>query len=881
MKSYKDKKDDMLVEMTLLGEDRAFEELVNRHARAVKGTAYKVTQNEYSAEDASQDAFVSAWVKLDSLRERDRFGAWVCSIAKNHARDLVSYYSNAIADVSFDLIDGTSIAADEELAEQLYLERERNETLHAALETLGEKIRETIRLHYFEGLSVSEIAKRLSLPAGTVKWRLCEGRRQLRKEYGIMEKKYDENLTLTERVMREVEALKLWGLKKDRSGFEEEYRRVLAKVESLDESREKQYTLADVLLRGYWWLPGEKNDEVFARIKEAAYASRNEDVVQAVVANEYGKYKGRERIEYIRDTQIPALKAEGFMKSLGYAYFWLGYYNIGEGDRDEGINCFRRVLDVLKPSDVYYANALSAIHVEEKQKAELNAGTSKRKFGISATGEVLRFIDGKLYFWSQPGYSRCHYYTDHSLFWNASQCDGLILDPDMKVGGKTVSSDGKSTLTCTRKGERIETPAGIFEDCTVFEFSGEVNGVTYCETAFADGVGLVRQKTTRNGKNISEWVLSSCNILGGEGLLPCTAGNRWEYTYLPKDGIRYETENYFEMTAFDGEYAVVSSAYTGKTIGYDEKSWEACMLYARRNYVIEVSDDEERLADRAEIEGALTSAASLALTKRQKRHTAIATEVMKRIFDTDPHATPNCAQMGCWNFFDIHHPVRDGGNIKLDALNERRFSFEWKNMETYDNEARKVLYNFLYDILNDAVGCVWSDEWVPGYHFECEKKKYQNMYPSLLLDVLEDETVETPVGRFEGCRHIVYELEGLKGGIGYRGGKMEYWFAPGVGIVKLTVLYDKRTKMGTWVLTDYLGEGEGYFPIADGLFRRYEPTELGHGWQASVEYTFDVEGDEAIIFRNALGCQDIDDFMRIKAQKEKERAEKRAAREQK
>ena len=78
-------------------------------------------------------------------------------------------------------------------------------------------------------------------------------------------------------------------------------------------------------------------------------------------------------------------------------------------------------------------------------------------------------------------------------------------------------------------------------------------------------------------------------------------------------------------------------------------------------------------------------------------------------------------------------------------------------------------------------------------------------------------------------------------------------------------------------MTDYHGKGEGYFPIADGLFRRYEPTELGHGWQASVEYTFDIEGDEAVIFRNALGCQDIEDFTRIKAQKEKERAEKRAA----
>jgi len=89
MTIYNDKKDDTLVELTLLGNEKAYEELVRRHEKAVLGTAYKVTENRYSAEDASQDAFVSAWVNLDSLRDRKKFGSWVCSIAKNHARNLV------------------------------------------------------------------------------------------------------------------------------------------------------------------------------------------------------------------------------------------------------------------------------------------------------------------------------------------------------------------------------------------------------------------------------------------------------------------------------------------------------------------------------------------------------------------------------------------------------------------------------------------------------------------------------------------------------------------------------------------------------------------------------------------------------------------------
>ena len=54
------KNDEILVELSLLGDDSAYAELVSRHQRAVMGTAYKVTENTFSAEDASQDAFVSA-----------------------------------------------------------------------------------------------------------------------------------------------------------------------------------------------------------------------------------------------------------------------------------------------------------------------------------------------------------------------------------------------------------------------------------------------------------------------------------------------------------------------------------------------------------------------------------------------------------------------------------------------------------------------------------------------------------------------------------------------------------------------------------------------------------------------------------------------------
>ena len=176
MTHYVNHPDDTLVELSLLGDQAAFEELVSRHEGSVIGTAFKITENQFSAQDASQDAFVSAWINLDRLKSREKFGPWVCSIAKNKARTLVIHYRNAIPDISLDLLTNVSDEENDEILEMLGLTQDDSaQELHTAVEALSENIRQTIKLHYFEGLSIAEIAKALSLPAGPVKWRLSQG----------------------------------------------------------------------------------------------------------------------------------------------------------------------------------------------------------------------------------------------------------------------------------------------------------------------------------------------------------------------------------------------------------------------------------------------------------------------------------------------------------------------------------------------------------------------------------------------------------------------------------------------------------------------------------------------------------------------------------
>ncbi len=835
---YTDKNDSTLVELTLLGEESAYEELVLRHERAVMGTAYKVTNNTHAAEDASQDAFVSAWMNLSSLRDGAKFGAWVCSIAKNCAKTLSAHYRSAIPDLSLDILQ--NIDRSDGDSEDLPAVADYAD-LHAAVDALSAGIRDTVRLYYFEDLSVAEIAQRLSIPVGTVKWRLSEGRKQLRKGFGTMEKTYNENESLLTRVMRQVEELKLWRLKNDKTGFEEDYRAVLHAVEGLGESTEKRSMLADTLLCGYWWLPGADNSETFVRVKEAALAGHNDEVMQTVAHLEHKNLRDAKKIDFMRNTQIPYYRDNNYPKTLAYVWFWLGREYIFIEDYDEAVRCFTQVMSLLPPTEVYHATAKAAIDGVTRVR-DAKAEDTVFDADCRASGEVYRQIGDTLYFWIQPGFSMCDS-KNGSLFWNLGVCDGVMLDKSMGVGDKKTSSDGKMTYTYRQNDGICDTPAGHFEHCSVIVCEGDFIGLTYSETWLAENVGIVRQIVTRYG-NTDEWALAAYTYCGGDGLLPFAAGNRWEYARMtPATAVQSERKNVFEVTASENGTVTVASMIFVRNFGYFD-TWEGRTLEARRQYVYR-KDGRSWLRD---VSPALTRAEKLAVTKRQKLHTAVANAVMRRIFATDPVINPAYTEKGRWNFFAPHRVTRKDGTVTIN--DNGKYSFEWKAMSDVGrgNAGYTVLYSFLYTLLQDAAGCLWSDEWTDGYAFA---EKTVNGIPTKNFRVTGGETVTTPAGTFTDCRRISFEY----GANSYFGGKSEYWFAPGVGIVKFAHPYGEGD-CPVWQLTDYRGTGEGYLPTDDGLFRRYEPDALSDGWHGSAEFTFDEDETGTVMFKNAAGTQD-------------------------
>lgn len=663
------------------------------------------------------------------------------------------------------------------------------------------------------------------------------------------------NDTLVRRVMKKVEELKLWQLKNSKTGFEAVYKDVLGEVEELPESnfRDKYHALADVLMRGWWWIPGGKNDALFERIRDAAERGHNDEVMAFVATREDEKLSGEAKAEFIREHQIPRLEKGGFVKALASEWFWLGYTYCKLNQREKGYEAYGKVLSLLPPSDVYHAFALAAMQLERRYEAENYAEKSEKRYLIGADGDTYRMIDGNLRRWESRGYAHGNIYAANregdDIFWNASLCDGFFTVKGLPVGGTHIGSDG-TTLTFASDDATAETACGTFTGCQLWVT--RYNSIV-CRTYFKEGVGIVRQEQTKVGvtetRTLTAYHVSGGKAPEGRGLFPCAKGNFWEYSAgFDPDALRQDSR--FEVCYVDETTVTMAKQFRIERLKYDENVW-IDMIQQIRNEYWQYVDGRHIIAD---VSHAIERAQALAKTPMEKAHTKAACSVAKRIMETDPRFNPACTATGHWNFFQRRLAERQEGSIKDTGA--FRWSFEWKNVGGFDGLDTPLLFNDIYEMLSDATGSLWSDAWKIG---ETRTEEFLNYGDTLVKTVIRCEdggTVTTKAGTFENCMRILLDISGPQYGVAYRGGKKEYYFAPGVGIVKVVSHYCEDTKQAVYELTAYEGTGEGYFPLCDGMTRRYDAIGLTDGFVGSADYTYVADEDgNIIIFEDRCGIK--------------------------
>lgn len=835
-------KDETLVLLTLAGDQTAYERLVVKYQSAVISAAASVTRSHFMAEDAAQDAFVTAWMKLNTLQEPAKFGAWVCRIAKNCALNTVTRMREFMP---LETVDNLNVSEEQsQNPAELYAITEDADELQKSIGKLPDKIRTIVQLHYFEGLSIADIAERMKVSVGTVKWQLHDGRKRIRKELCAMNEKWND--TLVEKVMKKVEELKLWQLRNNKDGFEVIYRDVLAQVEDLPESSNKYHAMADVLMRGWWWLPGDKNDALFARIKEAAELGKNEEVMEFIIAREDAQVYNDAKANFVRDKQIPYLEQKGFVKVLAREYFWLGVYLFQRKNADEANAAFDKVRELLTPADIYYALTPLAREIAEKSASEEYKDKSRKSFYMNASAHKLRYIDGKLCYWKTnfngEGWMQSIDGWIPDIIRNASYCDKKFF-ADIAVGETHVGSDG-TTLTFESDNETVVTPAGIFEGCQLWTVKySHKQGRSAFKSYYKDGVGIVKHEHTLGGLTEAR-LLKSYNIAGGRGLFPIAMGNTWEYAseYAPE---HVTTELKLTVTFEDGDSVIITRTDSAERLSYDDNSWLDMIQQIRNDYF-----DGDEVCD---VSHAIERAEALAETPMQKAHTKAACSVARRIMETH---SENRTATGHWNFFERGVVLNKKGEITL--YRDPRWSFELKDMGEFGNAETPLLCNDVYDILQDATKCLWSEEWRVGATPTVEYVGNGAKIISTQIVCEDGGTVTTKAGSFEDCLKISLDIKGMADGWAYRGGKKVYYFAPGIGIVRTVSEYCGGALQAVYELTEYVGTGEGYMPFADGMMRRYDALDLTDGFESSAVYTYVADDDgNIVVFTDRTGIRNI------------------------
>ena len=164
-----------LVARVRAGDRTAFGVLAERYARVARRVARAVLGDPDDADDAAQDALLSALVKLDQYDPRRPFGPWLLRIVANAATDRRRRRKVRRAE-SLDPALVAGGTRPDAAAEQ----RALAERLRGALAELSERRRLAVVLFDVEGYSHAEIARILGIPEGTVRSEVFHARRRLR-----------------------------------------------------------------------------------------------------------------------------------------------------------------------------------------------------------------------------------------------------------------------------------------------------------------------------------------------------------------------------------------------------------------------------------------------------------------------------------------------------------------------------------------------------------------------------------------------------------------------------------------------------------------------------------------------------------------------------
>ena len=203
-------KDAELIQRILQGDQDAFTPLVNKYQKGVHALVWRKIGDFHIAQEITQDAFLKAYEKLESLKSYELFAGWLYVIAANLCRDW--HRKRSLPEQSLEVTDASEV---EQVSYSRYVaenqardaDETRREIVKELLQKLPESERTVMTLHYLGEMTIKTISEFLGVSPNTVKSRLSRARNRLKKEEDMIRQNlgsFQLPVNLTETVMREV-----------------------------------------------------------------------------------------------------------------------------------------------------------------------------------------------------------------------------------------------------------------------------------------------------------------------------------------------------------------------------------------------------------------------------------------------------------------------------------------------------------------------------------------------------------------------------------------------------------------------------------------------------------------------------------------------------
>jgi RNA polymerase sigma-70 factor (ECF subfamily) len=170
--------DQYYINATIAGDVQAFAALVDRYKHMVYTLAMKIVKHTEEAEEISQDVFLKVFQVLNTFKGDSKFSTWLYKIAYYRSLDYIKKQKRQLNTSSIDSEIEFHLPSIEGVLDQFEVQ-ERKQAIKRAIDKLPEADAVVITLHYFEELSLKEIAEVMNMEANTVKVRLFRSRKRL------------------------------------------------------------------------------------------------------------------------------------------------------------------------------------------------------------------------------------------------------------------------------------------------------------------------------------------------------------------------------------------------------------------------------------------------------------------------------------------------------------------------------------------------------------------------------------------------------------------------------------------------------------------------------------------------------------------------------